>query len=228
MNLFWDILLDKIVLSYICAMQSNKNTHEKMENSTQTTENQTFTFTEIADNINKIQDENANAFTIAGQMMRSLKHQTITSAEFSRLSDLLELKCKKHNVETENEIASLFERKSKADEFTEMLQNTAACRGLEIIENTISGGGITVCKEKHSFKKYDVLIVRSQWSKTQGGFGIRVNNYYQTKRHFIQIPMQTMKQCRQVIQDLNETGKHTFWTNHTVDVINDTQSNPNR
>jgi len=104
------------------------------------------------------------------------------------------------------------------NEFTEMLQNTKPCKGLARIQESVSCQGIQVCKEKFEFPKHDVLIVRSQWTKTQGGYSIRVNNYYAAKRHFLQIPMDNLKQCKTVIDILKTEGEYQLWTGHHVKV----------
>lgn len=192
-----------------------------MSENTQTIENQELTFEQIKSNIANIHDANANAFTFALQLMKSLSAQTITSDEYSCLSEMLKTKCEQHGVQTENEIASLFgDPKPKVDEYTEMLMNTPVCRGLELVESSISNSGIQVCKEKHEFPKHDVLIVRGQWTKTSGAWSIRVNNYYATKRHFLQIPMDTLTQCRAIIQQLKETGECQLWTGHFISIKN--------
>ena len=103
------------------------------------------------------------------------------------------------------------------NEYTQMLQDTKACKGLDRIEETIACEGIQVQKSIHEFPNHDVLIVRSQWTKTQGSYSIRVNNYYAAKRHFLQIPMDNLKQCKQVIAKLEEDGIIQVWTGHTIE-----------
>tara|TARA_R110000796_G_scaffold63139_1_gene145490 strand:- start:68 stop:448 length:381 start_codon:yes stop_codon:yes gene_type:complete len=105
------------------------------------------------------------------------------------------------------------------EKYVEMLMNTASCRGLERIPNSISNAGIQVAKETHDFPKYEILIVRSQWTKCVGGWSIRVNNYYNTKRHFLQIPMDSLKDCRAIIKELKETGNVQFWTGHLINAV---------
>ena len=99
-----------------------------------------------------------------------------------------------------------------------MLLNTPACKGCQELDATIASEGVQVAKEVHEFSKHDVIIVRSQWTKTQGGYSIRVNNYFSEKRHFLQVPLDNLKQCRQVIAELKEKGEFQFWTGHHVKV----------
>lgn len=111
-------------------------------------------------------------------------------------------------------------KSQKQQQFVEMLMDTPACRGCEIVETVGVGNGVQVLKEKISFVDFDVMIIRSQWTKTQGGFAIRVPNYSTGKRHNLQIPVQTMRQCREHIQELKDNGITTLWTNHTIKVDN--------
>lgn len=95
--------------------------------------------------------------------------------------------------------------------FIQMLLETPQCKGLERVEESRSCSGIQVCKEKHIFSSQDVLIIRSQWSKTQGGWNIRVNNFYADKHHFLQVPVDTLKQCKEIIETLKKEGIFSHW-----------------
>lgn len=112
------------------------------------------------------------------------------------------------------------ENQNIENEFVQMLRNTPVCRGLELIDSSIANSGIQVCKEKTEFVDHDVLIVRGQWAKTSGAWSIRVNNYYAAKRHFLQIPMNNLKQCRAVVDELKQNGQIQLWTGHVIKVNN--------
>tara|TARA_R110000772_G_scaffold259204_2_gene376743 strand:- start:76 stop:465 length:390 start_codon:yes stop_codon:yes gene_type:complete len=114
---------------------------------------------------------------------------------------------------TENQVV-------KPTPYEQMLMDTPACKGLELVEPSSLNSGIQVIKEKISFVDRDVLIVRAQWTKTQGGFGIRVNNFYSEKRHFLQISMNNLKQCQSVVDQLKKTGQVQLWTGHVINVNN--------
>ena len=120
----------------------------------------------------------------------------------------------------ENKTQNIESQEVRQHEFVEMLRNTPPCRGLELVESTISANGIQVAKERHEFHKYEILIVRGQWTKSVGGWSIRVNNFYNTKRHFLQIPIPTLKQCRAIIQQLKENGSVQLWSVHFIDANN--------
>ena len=102
------------------------------------------------------------------------------------------------------------------NDYTRMLEQTPICSGLCRIEETRSCEGIQVRKARYEFEKHEILIVRSQWTKTQGGWAIRVNNYYAEKNHFLQIPVQQLKQCYQIINVLKEEGTVKLWTGHVI------------
>lgn len=102
------------------------------------------------------------------------------------------------------------------NDYTKMLQETSVCKGLERVQESISCEGIQVLKAHFSFTKKDVQIIRSQWTKTQGGWAIRVNNFYAEKRHFLQVPVDTYKQCKQIISNLMEGEDVALWTGHVL------------
>lgn len=111
----------------------------------------------------------------------------------------------------------------RQQKFVNMLKETTPCRGLELVESSSSANGIQVRKERHDFPKYEILIVRSQWTKSCGGWSIRVNNFYNTKRHFLQIPIDTLKQCQTIIQELKDNGSVQLWSGHFINA-NDAQT----
>jgi hypothetical protein len=53
-------------------------------------------------------DETQNPFAIALKMANALRNNEITSEQYDLLSGNLFLNCKRYNIETSNEICSLF------------------------------------------------------------------------------------------------------------------------
>ena len=65
------------------------------------------TYRELILDISEI-DENSNAFAIALKMAKALNKGEITSTQYESLSKQLFYECKRNNVNTSNEICSLF------------------------------------------------------------------------------------------------------------------------
>jgi hypothetical protein len=68
----------------------------------------TMTHRDLLLMINDANEPNFNPFTVAKQMMLALKCGTITNNQYDNLSKELDYECKRNNVDTKNEIASLF------------------------------------------------------------------------------------------------------------------------
>ena len=58
--------------------------------------------------INEADEVNFNPFSVAKQIMQSLKHNVITSKQYDDLCKQLDYECKRNGVKTENEFVSLF------------------------------------------------------------------------------------------------------------------------
>ena len=69
---------------------------------------QTMTHRDLLLMINDAEEPNFNPFSVAKEMMLALRHGTITSNNYDNLAKELEYQCKRNNVDTKNEIASLF------------------------------------------------------------------------------------------------------------------------
>jgi hypothetical protein len=53
-------------------------------------------------------DENSNPFLVAGSLMQALRYETITASQYEMLVNDFQRECKIYNLETRNEICSLF------------------------------------------------------------------------------------------------------------------------
>lgn len=90
-------------------------------------------------------------------------------------------------------------------------------KGLEEVTDARNGNdGWTFYHSKYEFENHIISITKSQWAKTQKTFCIRVDNYVALKKHFIQIPMDSLKLAKMFIEELKENGSGQFWTGHHV------------
>jgi len=103
----------------------------------------------------------------------------------------------------------------KNNSYDEMIKNTKICKGLKVIGESFQGALIFE-KAKFEFAKFDIQIVRIQWTKTQGAWAIRVNNFYSTKKHFCQLPIDKLKDCFKAIEILKNEGSFHHWTGIVV------------
>jgi hypothetical protein len=53
-------------------------------------------------------DENSNPFLVAASLMQALRYETITASQYEMLVNDFQRECKIYNLETRNEICSLF------------------------------------------------------------------------------------------------------------------------
>lgn len=53
-------------------------------------------------------DENTNPFLVAASLMQALRYETITASQYEMLVNDFQRECKIYNLETRNEICSLF------------------------------------------------------------------------------------------------------------------------
>lgn len=81
---------------------------------------------------------------------------------------------------------------------------------------TRSCQGIQLFYKSFEFCTYNVYIIKSQWTKTQKAFSIRIDNFYSEKNHMLQIPMKNLKQCLEAVKEMKEKEVFHFWTRHTV------------
>ena len=87
-------------------------------------------------------------------------------------------------------------------------------KGKQIVEPLGCGGSMNFLIDEFNFENYKVQIVKSQWSKTQKTFCIRVYNYETGKNPHLQIPCETLKNCKRYISETSETGVLHLWTGH--------------
>jgi len=69
---------------------------------------------------------------------------------------------------------------------------------------------------KHEFRNYVISICKAQWTKTQKGYFVRIDNYNTGKNHYIHLPIDTLKDCKKFIDTLKETGSAGHWTGHYI------------
>lgn len=91
-------------------------------------------------------------------------------------------------------------------------------KGKQIVESLGCGDSISFLIDEYNFENYTVQIVKSQWSKTQKTFCVRVHNYSTGKRPHLQIPLDTLKNCKMIINESIEKEYIHFWTGHIVEV----------
>jgi hypothetical protein len=72
---------------------------------------------------------------------------------------------------------------------------------------------------EHRFENYTVLVVKSEWTKTQHTFCIRVLDFYKdSAKPHLQIPCDKLKYCKAFIEEAKNTGVLSLWTGHTANV----------
>ena len=88
---------------------------------------------------------------------------------------------------------------------------------LQEVQNLGVGGGLSFLKEEHNLHGWTIQIVRSQWTKTQGTWCIRIPNYYTGNKHFLQIPNYSLKSAKQFIENFKNDKFAITWTGHRLE-----------
>ena len=83
------------------------------------------------------------------------------------------------------------------------------------IGETYSGSQMFLIEQRES-KDFDFQIVKTQWTKTQFGYSLRVPNFFQGKKHDIRLPFDTIKQARGFINRIFNEGFAQHWTGYVV------------
>jgi len=90
-------------------------------------------------------------------------------------------------------------------------------RNFQRVESLGIGNDIQLRVEGYEFEKFNIDIIKAQWTKTQYTYCIRVYNYNIGKRPHLQIPNYNKKTALAFIQELKENGSAQVWTGHYVD-----------
>ena len=70
--------------------------------------------------------------------------------------------------------------------------------------------------EERKAQDFDIQIVKIQHTKTQSWFCVQVPNYFTGRRHHLRLPLNTLKQCKQFVDDVFENGHSRHWSGHVV------------
>ena len=93
-------------------------------------------------------------------------------------------------------------------------------RGLHVIDPLGSTDSVSFLVSEHRFEHYTVQIVKVQWTKTQKAYCIRILNFNTGNRPHIQIPCDTLRNCKAFVNEAAKTGIISLWTGHTAKVGN--------
>lgn len=91
-------------------------------------------------------------------------------------------------------------------------------KNLQQVETLNGLDGLTFLVSEHRFENYTVQVVKSQWTRTQKIYCIRILNFYTGNRPHIQIPYDTLRDCNASIREAERTGVIHLWTGHSANV----------
>lgn len=89
-------------------------------------------------------------------------------------------------------------------------------QNLQVVEKLGYGDGVQFLLNSYEFTNHKIDIIKSQWTKTQKSYCVRVYNYYVGKRPHLQIPYDKKKQAIAFIEELKQNKIEALWTGHVV------------
>lgn len=96
------------------------------------------------------------------------------------------------------------------------ISNLKENQNLQVVEKIGFGDGVQFLLNSYEFDNHKIDIIKSQWTKTQKGYCVRVYNYYVGKRPHLQIPYRTKKNAIAFIERLKNNKMEQLWTGHVV------------
>ena len=91
-------------------------------------------------------------------------------------------------------------------------------RNLEVIESLGASGSPQFLIKEFNFENFTVQVVKSQWTKSQKTYGIRVLNMETGKNPHVQICNYSKKQALDCVKQASENGFLHLWTGHIAKV----------
>lgn len=90
-------------------------------------------------------------------------------------------------------------------------------QNFKVIEKLGFGEGVDFCVNSYEFSNYKIKIVKSQWTKTQKTYCVRVLNYNVGKNPHLQIPYKTKNNAIAFIDRLKNNKIEQLWTGHVIE-----------